>query len=105
MSSSFYRRVTNFVLFLVNRSATADIRLRARDVDATFVLTAPARAPRVLEATADVASVREVFVIGQHEGCTPVDRILQEPVQGIVLLCRGSFSHTSCSFLTQNFPI
>ncbi len=61
---------------------TGDIRTRTREVGATFVLTDPVRAGRVLEATAGATSVREVFVVGHHEGATPVDRLFQEPLEG-----------------------
>ena len=51
-------------------------------MEAKFILTDAVRAPRVLEAVQVVDSVKEVFVIGQCDGCTSLDQILQEPFDG-----------------------
>ena len=51
-------------------------------MEAKFILTDVVRAPRVLEAVQVVDSVKEVFVIGQYDGCTSLDQILQEPFDG-----------------------
>jgi len=55
-----------------------DIRARAHDLKAKFILTDEACAKRVLEAVKDLECIQEVFVIGQAEGCTSVYELLQD---------------------------
>ena len=74
---SFIGRSSRFVI-----SFQEDIRTRTREIGATFVLTDALRAGRVLEATVDVASVREVFVVGEYEGATSIGQLFQEPIEG-----------------------
>ena len=59
-----------------------DVRTRAKQVGAKFILTDQQRAARVLDAVRDVDSIREIFVIGNHERATPFDELLQKPAQG-----------------------
>jgi hypothetical protein len=59
-----------------------DIRTRAKEVGAKFILTDQQRAARVLDAVRDVDSIREIFVIGNHERGTPFDELLQKPARG-----------------------
>jgi len=55
-----------------------DIRKRATDLRAKFILTDEARAKTVLQAVKDLDFVEEVFVVGQAEGCTSVYELLQD---------------------------
>ena len=59
-----------------------DIKSRAADLGAKFILTDEARAKRVMEAVKDLECVKEVFVIGQAEGCTSVYELLQDNGNG-----------------------
>jgi acyl-CoA synthetase (AMP-forming)/AMP-acid ligase II len=60
-----------------------DIRARAEEVGAKFILTDQQRAARVLDAVRDVDSIREIFVIGNQERGTSFDELLQQPAQGV----------------------
>lgn len=62
-----------------------EIARRAAEVGAKFVLTDALRAGRVVEATAPIDSVLQVFVIGQHDGCASYDDLLQHPADGALL--------------------
>ena len=55
-----------------------DIRDRALENRTKFILTDEDRAPRVVEAVRGLEFVKEVFVIGKADGCTPVDVLLQD---------------------------
>ena len=54
---------------------SSDIRVRAVETNAKFVLTDEQRAAKVVQAVGDV--VQEIFVIGQFEGCTPVTQLFE----------------------------
>ena len=60
-----------------------DIKSRAADLGAKFILTDQARAERVVEAVKDLECVEEVFVIGEAEGCTPINELLQDDGKGV----------------------
>jgi len=55
-----------------------DIRKRATDLQSKFILTDELRAERVKEAVKDLPFVQEVIVIGQADGCTPIDLLLND---------------------------
>ena len=59
-----------------------DIKSRAADLGAKFILTDEARAKRVVEAVKDLECVKEVFVVGEAEGCTSVYQLLQDDGKG-----------------------
>ena len=59
-----------------------DIRQRASMIRPKFVLADSARAARVVEAVKDLEFIQEVFVIGQADGCTSVDELLQDDGSG-----------------------
>lgn len=59
-----------------------DIKKRASSVRAKFVVTDEARAGRVLDAVKQLDCVQEVFVIGQAEGCTPIDELFKDDGAG-----------------------
>ena len=58
-------------------------------MQAKFILTDAVRAPRVLEAVQVVDSVKEIFVIGQCDGCTSFDQLLQESFDGNSLILKN----------------
>lgn len=43
-----------------------------------FVLTDEARAPRAKEAVEGLAFIQDIFVIGQAQGCTSIDTLLED---------------------------
>ena len=59
-----------------------DIRKRATDLQSKFILTDEVRAERVKEAVKDLPFVQEVIVIGQADGCTPIDLLLNDDGKG-----------------------
>ena len=59
-----------------------DIKSRAADLGAKFILTDEARAKRVVEAVKDLDCVKVVFVVGKAEGCTSVYQLLQDDGKG-----------------------
>ena len=59
-----------------------DIRTRASDLRAKFIVTDEARAARVLEAVTDLDFVQEVFVIGKAAGCTSIDKLFEDDGKG-----------------------
>lgn len=59
-----------------------DIRDRVSMIKPKFVLTDEQRAPRVVQAVKGLDFVQQVFVIGQAEGCTSVDELLQDDGAG-----------------------
>ena len=53
-------------------------------------------APSVLEAVDELDSVKEVFIIGEHAGCTPVEQLMLEGstyIQLILLLEKFNFEN------------
>ena len=53
-------------------------------------------APSVLEAVDELDSVKEVFIIGEHPGCTPVEQLMLEGstyIQLILLLEKFNFEN------------
>ena len=53
-------------------------------------------APSVLEAVDELDSVKEVFIIGEHPGCTPVEQLMLEGstyIQLILLLEKLNFEN------------
>ena len=63
-----------------------DIRSRAKEVGAKFVLTDADRAPRVLESVKSLDFVQEVFVTTQFQGCTPFHHLMEEPINGRLMI-------------------
>ena len=59
-----------------------DIRSRAQEVGAKFVVTDEPHAKKVVEAVRDLNCVEEVFVIGQADGCTPFHDLMDNDSQG-----------------------
>jgi len=53
-----------------------DIRSRAEEVGAKFVVTDEPRAEKVVEAVRGLDCVQEVFVLGQAPGCTPFQDLM-----------------------------
>ena len=47
-----------------------------------FILTEEADCQKILEAISGLDYVKEVFVVGQAEGCTPVDVLLEDNGDG-----------------------
>ena len=45
---------------------------------AKYIVTDNANAARALEAVKDLDAVKEIFVIGEHVGCTSVSQLMQE---------------------------
>ena len=60
--------------------------MRAKEVGAKFVLTDADRAPRVLESVKSLDFVQEVFVTTQFEGCTPFHHLMEEPINGRLII-------------------
>ena len=60
---------------------SADIRSRAIENQTKFILTDEDRAPRILEAVRDLDFVKEVFVIGKFDGCTPAQVLFEDDGQ------------------------
>jgi len=56
----------------------SDIQQRAESLNPVFVLTDELRAGRVTEAVQRLNSVKEVFVIGRADSCTPFEQLLQD---------------------------
>jgi len=59
----------------------SEIRRRAESVKPTFMVTDEQHADIILEAVAQLDYVKEVFVIGNAERCTPFDTLLQDDGQ------------------------
>lgn len=51
-----------------------------------FVVVEESTALSVLEAVKELDSVKEVFVIGKHPGCTPVEQLMLEGPTNIQLI-------------------
>ena len=59
-----------------------DIRSRADELGAKFVVTDEEHAERVVQAVDDLHCVEEVFVIGEAAGCTPIDQLMNDDGAG-----------------------
>lgn len=59
--------------------------MRLKEIGNKFILTDYNRAGRVVQVTKRLASIKQVFVIGDQSvpGCTPFNQLLQDPGDGI----------------------
>jgi hypothetical protein len=80
----------------------ADIRYRIKETGVKFLVVEENTAPSVLEAVEEMDSVQEVFVIGEHPGCTPVEQLMLEGSTNITFILILKRIHFSKAFNSIN---